>query len=50
MLIGVRSIAKASRDGKGIAVVASAKRGMSADAIAGLGSVFKRNGDKLQGV
>lgn len=50
MLFGVGTIAKASRDGKGIAGVASTRRGMSADAAAGLGSVFKNNDDKLQGI
>ncbi|KAH0171368.1 glycoside hydrolase family 6 protein, partial [Aureobasidium melanogenum] len=48
MLIGVGSIAKVERTGQGLGDVARLKRGMTADHIAGLGSVFKNNDDKLQ--
>ncbi|CAD0113390.1 unnamed protein product [Aureobasidium uvarum] len=50
MLLGVGAIAKASRDGKGISGVASARKGMSADSISSLGSVFKNQDDKLQSI
>ncbi|KAG9603067.1 glycoside hydrolase family 6 protein, partial [Aureobasidium melanogenum] len=50
MLIGVGSIAKVERTGKGIGDVAKLKRGMTADNIAALGSIFKNNDDKLQSI
>lgn len=50
MLIGVGAIAKASRDGKGVAEIAATRRTMKSDAITSLGTVFKANDDKLQTV
>ena len=48
MLMGVGAIAKVSRDGKGIASAAKIRKGMTTDAVASLGDVFKSNDDKLQ--
>jgi len=50
MLMGVGSIAKVSRDGEGIGAAAVLRRGMSSDQVASLGSIFKANDDKLQGI
>lgn len=50
MLVGVGVIAKASRDGPGIAAIANLRRSMSADNVSGLGNIFKANDDKLQGI
>ncbi|KAK5130435.1 hypothetical protein LTR08_002134 [Meristemomyces frigidus] len=50
MLVGVGTIAKATRDGKGIGDIANIRRGMSSDDVAGLGSIFKANDDKLQSI
>lgn len=50
MLLGVGAIVKASRDAKGLSDVAKIRRGMSGDAIAGLGKIFKDNDDKLQAI
>ncbi|KAJ9624398.1 Glucan endo-1,3-alpha-glucosidase agn1 [Taxawa tesnikishii (nom. ined.)] len=50
MLIGVGSIAKVARTGKGIGDVAKLRRGMTATDVAGLGSVFKNSDDKLQNI
>jgi chitinase len=50
MLIGVGAIARAERSGKGIGDVAQIRRGMTADNIAKLGSMFKKNDDTLQGI
>ncbi|KAK4545949.1 hypothetical protein LTR36_002513 [Oleoguttula mirabilis] len=50
MLVAVGAIAKASRDGKGIGDIATIRRGMKPDDIAGLGSIFKNNDDKLQSI
>lgn len=47
MLLGVGAIAKVSRDGKGLAQVAKVRREMSADTIAGLGSVFAKHNNEL---
>ena len=48
MLVGVGAIARVERSGKGIGDVAKLRRGMTADNVAALGSVFKNNDDKLQ--
>lgn len=48
MLVGVGTIAKVSRDGEGIGKVAKVSRGMDPNTIKSLGTVFKKNTDKLQ--
>ncbi len=50
LLLGVGVIAKASRDGEGIAAIAKIRRGMSSDDVSSLGSIFKNNDDKLQSI
>lgn len=50
MLVGAGAIARASRDGKGIRDVASIRSGMKPNEVAGLGDIFKRNDDRLQGI
>lgn len=50
MLLGVGAIAKVARDGKGIGDVANIRRGMSGDAVASLGKIFKDNDDTLQSI
>ena len=50
MLVGVGAIARASRDPAGIGSVANIRKGMSADDVSSLGSIFKANDDKLQGI
>jgi len=50
MLVGAGAIARATRDPAGISSVANIRRGMSADDVSGLGSIFKANDDKLQGI
>ncbi|QIW96919.1 hypothetical protein AMS68_002437 [Peltaster fructicola] len=48
MMFGVGSIAKAERNGKGLAEVAKVRRGMKPEIIAALGTLFKSHDDKLQ--
>jgi chitinase len=50
MLLGIGAIAKVERTGKGIGDVAKLRRGMTADNVAALGSIFKTNDDKLQSI
>lgn len=50
MLIGVGSIGKVARTGKGIGDVAKLRRGMTTAGVAGLGAVFKNSDDKLQNI
>ncbi|KEQ78019.1 hypothetical protein M436DRAFT_34846, partial [Aureobasidium namibiae CBS 147.97] len=50
MLLGVGAIARVERTGKGIGDVAKLRRGMTADDVAALGSVFKNSDDKLQNI
>lgn len=50
MLIGVGSIARVERTGEGLGDVAKLRRGMTAEMVATLGSVFKNNDDKLQSI
>lgn len=47
MLFGVAGIAKAMRDGQGIAKVATIKRGMSLDKIKQYGVIFQKEDEKL---
>lgn len=46
-LIGVGSIAKLSRDGKGIGDIAKLRRGMKDDAVKSMGAIFKNQNDKI---
>ncbi|THY23807.1 glycoside hydrolase [Aureobasidium pullulans] len=48
MLVGVGAIAKVERSGENIGEVAKLRRGMTAEDVAGLGSVFKNSDDMLQ--
>lgn len=50
MLLGVGSIAKATRDGEGISSVAKIRKEMTADDIASFGKIFSNNDDKLQSI
>lgn len=50
LLVGIGAIAKVSRHGKGISSVAQIRKGMSADDISALGSIFKNNDDKMQSI
>lgn len=50
MLFGAGAILKASRDAPGLAGVAKIRKGMTADQISGLGSVFGAQDAKLQSV
>jgi len=47
MLFGVGAIAKASRDGEGIAAIAKFRRALKSEEISGFGLIFKGNDDKL---
>lgn len=49
-LIGVGSVAKAVRDGPGLASVAKLRQGMKASEVASLGQIFKSNSDVLDSI
>jgi hypothetical protein len=50
MLFGLGEIAKAARTGKGLAEVASWRKGMKADEIVSMGTIFKKGDDVVQSV
>ena len=50
MLFGVGTIAKASRDAKGLASVAQWRKGMKTGEITSLGKIFQSEDEKLQSI
>lgn len=50
MLFGLGNVAKATRDGKGLASIANLRQGIKAEEISSFGSIFKGNDDKLQSI
>lgn len=50
MLLGVGAIARATRDGRGIADIAKIRRGMKEGDISAMGRIFKENDDTLQNI
>ena len=50
MVVGVGAVAKASRDGTGLAKIAKMRRDMDPTVVASMGKVFQSNSDKLSTV
>lgn len=50
MLLGVGAVARATRDGKGIADIAKIRQGMKEAEISAMGRIFKENDDTLQNI